>query len=98
MSQNWVKAIKIGLSNRFNHSSPNSGYPEAAIAGILNLKLGGPNFYGGVLVNKPYINKEGNSCALKDINDTWKIIFRASIYSLFLLLMIRFLVTTIIFP
>ncbi len=37
------------------HSSPNAGYPEAAFAGALSVKLNGPNFYGGVLVEKPYI-------------------------------------------
>ncbi|MBN2263999.1 MAG: cobalamin biosynthesis protein CobD [Prolixibacteraceae bacterium] len=41
------------------HSSPNSGYPEAALAGILNCRFGGPNAYGGKIHNKPYIgNKE----------------------------------------
>lgn len=37
------------------HSSPNAGYPEAAFAGALGLRLGGPNVYHGILVEKPYI-------------------------------------------
>lgn len=37
------------------HKSPNSGYPESALAGILDVRFGGPNFYHGVLVDKPYI-------------------------------------------
>jgi adenosylcobinamide-phosphate synthase len=37
------------------HKSPNSGYPEAALAGILDVQFGGPNIYHGTLVNKPYI-------------------------------------------
>jgi adenosylcobinamide-phosphate synthase len=37
------------------HSSPNAGYPEAALAGILNCRFGGPNVYHGQLVEKPYI-------------------------------------------
>jgi adenosylcobinamide-phosphate synthase len=32
------------------HRSPNAGYPEAATAGALGLKLAGPRFYGGVRV------------------------------------------------
>jgi len=32
------------------HRSPNAGYPEAAMAGALGLKLAGPRLYGGVLV------------------------------------------------
>ncbi len=37
------------------HASPNAGYPEAAFAGALGVQLNGPNTYGGVLVEKPYI-------------------------------------------
>ena len=37
------------------HSSPNAGYPEAAFAGALGVKLGGPNYYQGVLYPKPTI-------------------------------------------
>jgi adenosylcobinamide-phosphate synthase len=38
-----------------NHSSPNSGYPEAAAAGALGVRLGGPNRYFGKVVDKPTI-------------------------------------------
>ena len=37
------------------HASPNSGYPEAALAGILNCRFGGPHHYFGQLFTKPYI-------------------------------------------
>jgi adenosylcobinamide-phosphate synthase len=37
------------------HKSPNSGYPEAALAGILDIRFGGPNKYHGKLVEKPFI-------------------------------------------
>lgn len=40
------------------HPSPNSGYPEAALAGALGVKLLGPSFYEGKLIHKPYL---GNS-------------------------------------
>jgi adenosylcobinamide-phosphate synthase len=38
-----------------NHSSPNSGYPEAAAAGALGVRLGGANRYFGKIVEKPTI-------------------------------------------
>jgi adenosylcobinamide-phosphate synthase len=38
-----------------HHASPNAGYSEAAFAGALALKLNGPNYYNGKLVDKPYI-------------------------------------------
>ena len=37
------------------HASPNSGYPEAALAGILNCRFGGPHEYFGETVYKPFI-------------------------------------------
>jgi adenosylcobinamide-phosphate synthase len=33
------------------HRSPNAGWPEAAMAGALGLRLAGPRIYGGVLVH-----------------------------------------------
>jgi adenosylcobinamide-phosphate synthase len=38
-----------------NHTSPNSGIPEAAMAGALGVRLGGPSTYGGIVVAKPFI-------------------------------------------
>ncbi|WP_243372898.1 adenosylcobinamide-phosphate synthase CbiB [Geotalea sp. SG265] len=38
-----------------NHSSPNSGIPEAAAAGALGVRLGGLNYYFGMPVAKPTI-------------------------------------------
>lgn len=40
-----------------NHASPNAGYSEAAFAGALQVKLGGPNHYQGQLVEKPFIGQ-----------------------------------------
>lgn len=37
------------------HASPNSGYPESALAGILNCRFGGPHNYFGEVVHKPFI-------------------------------------------
>lgn len=48
------------------HASPNSGYPEAALAGILNCRFGGPHNYFGEMVWKPYI---GNNNRLLDTKD-----------------------------
>ncbi len=50
------------------HKSPNSGYPEAALAGILNVRFGGPNVYHGILVDKPYIGENEREIASEEIN------------------------------
>jgi len=49
------RSLMTAVSEGANHSSPNAGYPEAAFAGALALKLNGPNYYNGMLVDKPYI-------------------------------------------
>lgn len=47
----FFTALREGRS----HKSPNAGYPEASFAGALAMKLGGPNYYHGKLVEKPFI-------------------------------------------
>ncbi len=45
------------------HASPNSGYPEAALAGILDVRFGGPHTYDGELVHKPWIGRNPRALA-----------------------------------
>jgi adenosylcobinamide-phosphate synthase len=54
-SGRWRQAFMCAWREGGNHSSPNAGYPEAAFAGALGIKLGGPNLYQGQLVDKPFI-------------------------------------------
>ena len=49
------------------HASPNSGYPESALAGILNCCFGGPNYYFGKLVDKPYIGTNKRELTYADM-------------------------------
>ena len=49
------------------HASPNSGYPEAALAGILDCRFGGPNSYFGKTVEKPYIGKTERELTEQDM-------------------------------
>ena len=48
------------------HASPNSGYPESAMAGILDCRFGGPNIYPGILVEKPYIGTNDRELSIRD--------------------------------
>ena len=49
------------------HASPNSGYPEAALAGILNCRFGGPHNYFGQEVWKPYIGHNDRLLTTQDM-------------------------------
>jgi adenosylcobinamide-phosphate synthase len=55
LSGHGKRSLKTAVCEGTNHASPNAGYPEAAFAGALALKLNGPNYYIGQLVDKPYI-------------------------------------------
>ncbi|MCI5121425.1 MAG: cobalamin biosynthesis protein, partial [Candidatus Electrothrix sp. AUS4] len=48
-------SFHILIRDRRNHSSPNAGWPEAAMAGALRLQLGGTSSYFGELLKKPTI-------------------------------------------
>jgi len=50
-------AIKTWLSDGNKHKSPNAGQPEGAMAGALKIRLGGANFYDGVLTPTPTIGE-----------------------------------------
>lgn len=51
-------SLRTMLRDGRKHLSPNSGIPEAAMAGALGIRLGGPSLYAGQLVEKPYIGDE----------------------------------------
>jgi adenosylcobinamide-phosphate synthase len=48
------------------HTSPNAGYPEAALAGILNCRFGGSHLYFGKNVEKPFIGKNKRDFVFQD--------------------------------
>lgn len=56
----WHSGWRILRRDRRAHASPNSGWPEAAMAGILGVRLGGANYYHGELMEKPYIGDDRN--------------------------------------
>jgi adenosylcobinamide-phosphate synthase len=46
---------RIAWRDGAHSPSPNAGIPEAAFAGALGVRLGGPSSYGGVVTAKPYL-------------------------------------------
>ncbi|HUD29803.1 MAG TPA: adenosylcobinamide-phosphate synthase CbiB [Novosphingobium sp.] len=61
------------------HASPNAGWPEAAMAGALGVRLAGPVAYEGVLAHKPWIGKEGRDAAPRDLRRALGIYRRACV-------------------
>jgi adenosylcobinamide-phosphate synthase len=69
-----------------HHASPNAGYPEAAFAGALALKLNGPNYYYGKLVDKPYIGVRFGQSSPGHIKKACDIMLLSSVLWLILLM------------
>ena len=55
------------------HASPNSGYPESALAGALDCRFGGPHTYFGEVIDKPYIGDNDKTLTSKDMETAVKI-------------------------
>jgi len=68
----------IMLKDAKLHASPNAGWPEAAMASILNVALAGPRSYHGKLTDYEFINSSGRHDMDKtDINDALKVLNRS---------------------
>ena len=72
--------------NGRRHASPNSGYPEAALAGILNCRFGGPHFYFGQVFPKPYIGENERELTTTDMKLAVRINRIAEVLMVFLVM------------
>ena len=59
--------LRFVYRNGRNHASPNSGYPEAALASILDCRFGGPHKYFGEMFEKPYIGENDRPLTTDDM-------------------------------
>ncbi len=89
LGHNGRESFRIYRRDRYNHSSPNAGHPEAAVAGALNVRLGGPSSYFGAVVDKPYIGDDGRPVQAGDILKTQALILTASALFLFSTFLLR---------
>lgn len=55
LGMNSRDSLRILKRDRLKHASPNSAHSEAAFSGALGVRLGGPNYYSGVLHDKPFL-------------------------------------------
>ncbi|QTA82460.1 Cobalamin biosynthesis protein [Desulfonema limicola] len=78
LSQKGKAALKTAKLEGNKHTSPNAGYPEAAFAGALGIRLGGPNIYHGTRVEKPYIGKWFAEVKVEDIKKACDLMFLSS--------------------
>jgi adenosylcobinamide-phosphate synthase len=62
-----------------HHRSPNAGWPEAAMAGALGLKLAGPRVYGETLVDDAFMGSGKREANAADIQRALRLYRRACV-------------------
>lgn len=73
------QAYKAIIKDAPQHPSPNSGIPEAAVAGALGIRLGGINSYRGVESFRQYMGEARVTLEKRHIQDTVRIMYITSV-------------------
>lgn len=84
--------LKFVARNGKRHASPNSGYPEAALAGILNCRFGGGHYYFNEYFDKPFIGDNNRQLTKNDLRKAVMVNTLAEAAMLVILIMCRVLV------
>lgn len=89
---NAKESIHIAIRDRKNHKSPNCAYSEGAVAGALEVQLGGTNMYFGKEVYKPTIGDKHRELEIEDIIRTNKIMYATSFVALIIFSVATYLI------
>lgn len=67
------EALSCMMRDARRHRSPNAGWPEAAMAGALGVRLSGPRIYHGSIAKEPWLNEGARDPLAADISEGLKI-------------------------
>ena len=71
-------ALNIMWRDAKLHRSPNAGWPESAMAGVLDVSISGPRSYDGVIKNYPFVNVDGKKkLTAVDIDNAVDVLWRS---------------------
>ena len=73
------------------HASPNSGYPESALAGILNCRFGGTHTYFGQEFYKPHIGENPRDLTSQDASRAIRINILSEVLMVLIVMAVRVL-------
>lgn len=88
----YKNSFRIYKRDRYNHTSPNSAHPEAAMAGALGVQLGGANYYFGKLVHKPTIGDKVKEIEVKDVDKTCNVLYLSSFIGYLMAMIIKYVI------
>ena len=86
------QGLKVMWRGSRLHRSPNAGWPEAAMAGVLGLKLSGPRVYGGSEADEPWVGDGNPEVGSEEIAKALRLADR--VWALAVLLVIAFWILT----
>ena len=90
----WRQSARIIRRDAHLHPSPNSGLPEAGVAGALGVQLGGRNTYQGVVSDRARMGDPLRPLRAADIGQTVRLMYLVSWLCLGLCVMIRLLASS----
>ena len=79
LAPNPSAAMSCMVRDARRHRSPNAGWPEAAMAGALGIRLSGPRIYDGRKSNEPWLNAAAHDPAAGDVERGLNLYVRAMI-------------------
>jgi adenosylcobinamide-phosphate synthase len=83
-------AMSCMLQDAWHHRSINAGWPEAAMAGALGVRLSGPRIYDGSVAKEPWLNGEARDPRAADIEQGLKLYRHAMMLLAGVLLILAF--------
>ena len=93
MGMDWRAAARTMMRDAPKMKSPNAGYPEAAAAGGLGVRLGGANCYFGTIVEKPFLGEPIGPITIKTYERMVRLMYLSSglafVMALFLMAVLR---------
>jgi adenosylcobinamide-phosphate synthase len=88
LEKNWKATWRITWRDGRKSTSPNSGYPEAAMAGALGVRLGGKNSYFGRVEEKPFIGEPQRSIDRNVVKESLHLMIVNSLIAVIIIILI----------
>lgn len=73
-----LRSLRTAFADAFKHASPNAGWPEAAMAGALGVRLGGRNTYAGAAKETPLLGAHFAGPCVTDIRRAMTLVLSGS--------------------
>jgi adenosylcobinamide-phosphate synthase len=90
------ESLRLMRRDARKHASPNAGFPEAATAAVLGVRLGGPSVYFGRVEEKPWIGPGERTLEAADIRRATRLMWISSGVATLVAALARFVVAALV--